>query len=230
MRPLKFSAADPWIFTKKTPFMQRIGDYARGGFSQYIQGKCSLKKLPNLTQKLADRYKINMAKITQVRHKKEGKNVYIWLGYVDKEGIVYWVLLLHEGTEKDTTDSWKNLSEDRIQITGYELVKLPRAKSKNAALTWRYTRQRYDDIRNEIVDSIRNRRDDELKQIIYSLWRSPGFAAVRDQVKKTRILMIKEWQRTRSKNEEMPPIPRQIGFARRIEDVGDFWSILVERK
>lgn len=230
MRPLKFSAADPWLFTKKTPFMQRIGDYARGGFSHYVQGKCSLKKLPNLTQKLADRYQINMAKITQVRHKKEGKNVYIWLGYSDKEGIVYWVLLLHEGKEKDTTDAWKNLIEDRIQITGYEIVRLPRHGSSKPAFTWRYTRENYDRIRNGIVVSIRERRDDDLKQIIYSLWRSPGFAAVREQVKKTRVLMIKEWQRTRSKNEEMPPIPKQIGFARRIEDVGDFWSKLVERK
>lgn len=52
----KWNPKNPWIFSKKTVFMQRIADKVRGGCTQYIQGQCKAEKLPFLTQKLRERY------------------------------------------------------------------------------------------------------------------------------------------------------------------------------
>jgi hypothetical protein len=79
---------------------------------------------------------------------------------------------------------------------------------------------------DEIVRVIRSRHDSRLEQIIYSLHRSPGFAGIRTQVKKLWDIIRAEWKRTRSKAEVMPEIPKNIGYVRRLPDVGDLWSEL----
>jgi hypothetical protein len=79
---------------------------------------------------------------------------------------------------------------------------------------------------DEIVRVIRSRHDSRLEQIIYSLHRSPGFSGVRQQVKKLWSLTKKEWNRSRGKSEVMPEIPKNIGYVRRLPDVGDLWSEL----
>jgi hypothetical protein len=86
--------------------------------------------------------------------------------------------------------------------------------------TWRYTRTRYEELREAVVQSIRRKRDDELRQLIHTLWRSPGFSGIREQVKKIADVIRSEWKRTRSNSETMPEIPARLGYVRRLPDVG----------
>lgn len=205
--------------------MQRIADRVRNGCSLFFQGQSRLHKVPNLIQKLSARYPLNLTAMQASRRRKVGAGAYTWIGYYEPDAdIVHWVVLLYPGDADDKTDDWLSVTKHRIQITGYELVRHSRAGAKMPSWTWRYTRLRVDQLRNAFVGAIRGRRDRDFVQLTHSTWRSPGFAGVREQVKKLRSLLIAEWKRTRSEFEVMPPLPRQIGYVRRLADVGAAWS------
>jgi len=229
MKAKIFNKLNPWLFTKKSAFMQRIADRVRGSDVQYIQGQMKLEKTPFLVDKLAKRYPLNLLKLTQVRHRKSGLGVYNWSGYFDEAtGFVYWVLLYEAGNTIDNSEPWRNPKLDPIKLTGYELVRLTREGANVPAWSWHYTSHQHRQLRDAIVTVIRGRRDNELHKLIHSIYRSPGFAGVRDQVKKMGVLIKSEWARSRSRAEVMPEMPKQIGFVRRLEDVGNVWSEIVK--
>jgi hypothetical protein len=226
----KTPSLNPWIFTKKTVFMQRVADKVRGGSNLYIQGCCGIEKTAFVFQKFADRYAILASKSTQDRRRLSELNRYYWMAYFEPDTqLVHWLLLLSPGKNPDTTDAWKCPSAQRIKLTGYELVRLTRTGSAKPAWSWRYTRERHDEIRNALASAIRGRRDLDLQQLVHSIWRSPGFSGVREQVKKMRLLITNEWQRSRSTAEVLPDIPRLIGYVRRLPDVGEPWSEIMKK-
>jgi hypothetical protein len=226
----KTPSLNPWIFTKKTVFMQRVADKVRGGYNLYIQGCCGIEKAAFVFQKFADRYAILASKSTQDRRRLSELNRYHWMAYFEPDTqLVHWLLLLSPGKNPDTTDAWKCPSAQRIKLTGYELVRLTRMGSAKPAWSWRYTRERHDELRNALVSAIRSRRDLDLQQLVHSIWRSPGFSGVREQVKKMRMLITNEWQRSRSTAEVLPDIPRLIGYVRRLPDVGEPWSEIMKK-
>lgn len=230
MHAFKNNPQNPWIFTKKTVFMQRVADKVRGGYNLYVQGCCSLEKTPYLYQKFAARYPLTASKSTQDRRRLSELNRYHWMAYFEPDTqLVHWIMLLCPGALPDTTDAWKCPFAQRIKLTGYELVRLTRPGSEKPAYGWRYTRERHDDLRNALVSAIRTRRDLDLQQLTHSIWRSPGFAGVREQVKKMRLLITHEWQRSRSSAEMMPEIPKLIGYVRRLPDVGEPWPELMKK-
>ena len=85
--------------------------------------------------------------------------------------------------------------------------------------TWRYQKDRHNQIMSEIVRLIRNGHDRELKTLITQVYRSPGFAGCRMQVRKWRDLIYSEWKRRRS-GEIAPQIPRNIGYVQRLPSKG----------
>lgn len=138
---------------------------------------------------------------------------------------LHWILLLCPGEKLDVSEKWRNAVEEKINLTGYELVRQTRTGSKNPAWTWRYTRSRHDDLREAVVQAIRTRRDDELRQLIQSIWRTPGFSGARAQVKKFKNLIESEWKRSRGAD-SLPDIPNRLGYVRRIPDVGCRLSLI----
>lgn len=212
--------------------MQRLADKVRGGYTHYIQGACAPDKAPYVAQKFSTRYPLWVSDSTQTRRRKAGLNCYRWMAYLEAgTNLVHWVLLLAPSADQpDQSDEWRDSNKERLRLTGYELVKLTRPGSSKPSLSWRYTRERHDQIRNSIVVAIRTRRDTDLAQLIYSTWRSPGFHGVGEQIKKLRKLIIHEWERARSKAEVMPNIPKRFGYVRRLSDVRATWTDLMKGK
>ena len=222
---------NPFIFTKKTVYMQRIGDAVRSGALHYISGSIPLKKAPFLVQKFASRYHVNLSRIADHRARQAGENTARWLAWLDEPtGLVHWTLFYYPGKSICREERWKNPFDDRIHITNYELVRVTKAGAKKPVLTWRYTRDQYRNLHDQIVFTVRGRQDKILDQIIHSLHRSPGFSGVREQVKKLWQIVRAEWKRTRSKSEPCPTIPASIGYVRRLPDVGMLWSELMQSK
>jgi len=231
MQSPSWNAKNPWIFTKKSVFMQRIADRVRNGCTLFLQGQSHLEKVPFLAQKLLDRYPLNLTAMQASRRRKSGGGTYTWVGYYEPEhDLVHWVLLLDPGQVIDDTDKWLSVTQERVKITGYELVRLNRTGASAPSWTWRYTRLRMDQIRTAFVSAIRGRRDLDFAQLAHSTWRSPGFAGVREQVKKLRQLIVSEWKRARSEAEVMPDLPKQIGYVRRLPDVGSVWSEIMKKE
>jgi hypothetical protein len=85
-------------------------------------------------------------------------------------------------------------------------------------------------LRDAIVSAIRHRQDLEIKRLINSEWRSPGFAGVREQVKKMADLIREEWKRSRGKTEPLPEIPQRIGYVQRLPDKGKYIKAILKER
>ena len=211
--------------------MQRVSDAVKAGAAYYIQGSTRLDKVPFTVQKFASRHPTNLTSRADLATRKRGETVQRWIGYLDDSGMVNWVLFVWPGKDFDPrSDAWQDLKTQRVRHTVYELVRITKPGAKAPVLTWRYQKDQFERLHDEIVQVIRLRQDARLEQIIYSLHRSPGFAGVRQQVKKLWDIVRKEWKRTRSKSEVMPEIPQNIGYVRRLPDVGALWSDLMKPK
>lgn len=215
------STPDVFVFTKKTAYMQRISDLVRPGHSSYVQGRISLDKARTLAKKFEERYAISRTKLEASRARRVGlSSTRLLLLHQEGQTELDWILLHHRGDEPDADEKWRDAISDRINVTGYELVRLTKPAEPRPVWTWRYTRIRYEDLRNEFIECIRQRRQRDLEQLIHVTWRSPGFHGVREQVKKLRELIKAEWKRSRGSKEEPPVIPERIGYLRRLPDVG----------
>lgn len=212
---------DPFVFTHKTPFMQRIADLVRSGHTKYVVGTIPIKKAGFFADKMDSLLQISRNKLEACRARKLGEaSARLLFLQQAKSEYLTWILLRNPGEKTDESgQDWRDACNDKINVTGYELVRRTRPGSTKPAWTWRYTPSQYDHLRNGIVSAIRGKRDLELQQIIHSLVRSPGHAGVRDQVKNLCALITSEWKRRRAKSETMLEIPHH-GYTRRLKDAG----------
>jgi len=212
--------SDPFVFSKKTPYMQRIGDLVRSGHTQYVIGTIPPEKAGFFAAKMESTYHTHYSTLEACRARQNGEaSARLLFLHQPGNDLLTWVLLHHPGMVDDTSQKWRDATDDKIALTGYELVRRTRPGSSKPAWTWRYTEARLDMLRNAIIQSIRGHQDVLLLQTIHSLSRSPGFAGVREQVQKLYGLVSQEWKRRRAKSEPVPEIPRH-GYTRRVEDKG----------
>lgn len=206
--------------------MQRIADIVRTGHRNYVMGSIPASKAQALECKFQDRHNVRRNKLEASRARKSGlatnRLLYWWPGKGSDQFI--WILLHQDGSVSDSTERWRDATKDRIVLTGYELVRITKPAEPKPVWTWRYSRVRHDELRQQIINAIRTRHDAELQNLINSIWRTPGFAGARDQVKKFKTLITSEWQRSRRKSEPAPTLPGHIGYVRRIEDKG-LWCV-----
>lgn len=229
------SKIDPFIFTSRTAWMQRCSDLARNGHVWYIRGTCPPVKAGFLWDKFDRLYDIGYDKLQASRARKTGlassrflllARKDFGLGAADLE----WILMRTDGklnpAAQDAREKWQDLRENRIQVDGFEMVRLTRPGAAKPSWTWRYSRKLHDDLRNILIHSIRSKHDGELKIAIDRIWRAPGFSGIRDQGKKFMQLIQGEWKRTRTAD-TMPELPERFGYVRRIADKGVRLSALL---
>lgn len=223
--------ADPFVFTKKTVLMQRISDAVRLGHTRYVVGVTTLEKTRALAEKFDRLYQPNLEKTAAHRSRKAGKAT-TRLFFLNLGGeAVWWILLATEGDFAigDDREKWRDpiAKGSRVELTGYELVQVTKPGLKTPAWTWRYTRKQHDALREAVIQAIRTRHDADLKQLIQTIWRTPGFSGAREQAMKFKDLIEGEWKRSRGPAEALPEIPKRLGYVRRLKDVGKPASTLL---
>lgn len=207
------------VFRKKSAFLQRIADLVRSGHSHYVCGATSAEKYARLHQKFSLRYEINRSHLQAFRARAKGLASYRLLGWWDEISMqVQWILLGHPGIDGlDPAERWRDAHSDRVTFTGYELVRLTRKGSERPAYTWRYTKETLESLRTGCIQAIRHGNKKKLQHMIEMIWRSVGFRGVRDQVQGIAKLIRGEWSRHHG-NEEPPPLPKHLGYVRRVPD------------
>ena len=213
---------DWFVFTKKTALMQRLGDLVRGGHRDYVEGVISKEKAGWFSGKLHEHYGVGEDRFSASRKRKGGNASFrLLMLIIDDESSLRWWLLKTSGTVPASADreKWRDAINDRLNLTAYELVRLTKPGKKNPVWTWRYCSSRYESLRELILRAIRNNRDDELRQLIHSIFHTPGFAGAREQVKKLVNLIRQEWKRVRG-SDVMPEIPKRLSYVRRLPDTG----------
>lgn len=226
---------DPFVFTSKAAWMQRICDLVRSGHHIYVQGELPLERAAHLADKFERLYDIGLDRLQASRARKSGAASarLLFLLMPDKNNL-NWILLRTEGklssAAKEVKEKWRDALIDRIKYTIFEMVRLPRAGQIKPAYTWRYIKNDYESIRNEITNLIWQKKDKDLKSLISGIFHSPGFAGIRAQVKKLVELMKSDWNRNRKSGSPMPEIPEHLGYIRRIPDKGSKVSELLKEK
>ncbi len=222
------SAMPIFVFAKKTAYMQRIADLVRYGHIRYVSGVVPVEKAEPLQSKFERFYDVHLDRFQAARKRKEGyATARLLMLYTEGYDTLQWILLQTAGQPLiegyADLEAWRDPRErtQRITLTGYELVRIVKNTSTGPVWTWRYTREREADLRDDLIQTIRRKADRELAQKIETVWRSPGFAGVRVQVKKMGELIRSEWKRSRGK-EALPEIPTRIGYVRRVADLGGY--------
>lgn len=220
-----------FVFTKKTAYMQRIADVVRTGHHWHVSGEVPLDKVGVLYNKFSRLYAVDISKLEASRKRKAGyASARLFMLHQEDAGVLRWILLktdgraVVDGTEK--LEHWQDglKPDQRVTVTGYELVRIAKAKAQHPVWTWRYTKDREAALRETLVQVIRRKDDKALHEMIHTLWRTPGFAGAREQVKRMGALIGKEWERSRGKAEKRPEIPARLGYVRRLKDIGKYWS------
>jgi hypothetical protein len=213
------------VFTKKAGYMQRIADYVRTGHIHYVQGKITLEKVFGFHDKMLISLPIFDDKLKAFRAREKNEPTARLLFWRPKEGDeLHWIVLLHCNKEQlPKSEKWRNALKERIDLTGYELLTDTKKDTKKPVWTWRYRSDRYADLRDSMVSAIRAKRDQDVKLLILTIWGTMGFSGSRHQAKQLLKLLKTEWEQKR-KGENMPELPKAIGYVRRQADKVEWYS------
>lgn len=223
---------NPAVFDRKSTFMQRIADHARVGYFYWTSGEVPIEKAATLARKFADLYLVGLTKDVRFKRKKLGLGnavLLLWQGQGDTQTHIQFVLMVSTGDHPaHQLELLQDVRLSRIQVTGYELLQLPRKGQDHPAWTWRMTAEAYElwEFRIEQVTKSRNPR--LAAEAFYSLYQSPGFGGIRRQVGHLVKHWRGVWKRVKRSNEPFFP-PRTLYYVSRLRDSGMRLSTLTAR-
>lgn len=55
-------------------------------------------------------------------------------------------------------ETWRDALDERVNLDHFELVRMTKPGQKTTSWTWRYEKQRYDDLRALIIENIAKKR------------------------------------------------------------------------
>lgn len=215
-----------WVFTQKAAFMQRLSDYVRTGHQAYISGVTATEKIFPTWEKLVTNYPVYNDRLKAFRAREKGHPTGRLLLFQNPKAPekINWFLLMHASKDQlPPGEKWQHAEDQRhrIYFTGYELVRVTKEGLKKPAWTWKYSQERYQDLRDSMVMAIRSRRDQDFKILIDKIFGTMGFSGSREQAKALAKLAREEWK-LRRPGDEMPEIQKGIGWIRRRADKGIF--------
>jgi hypothetical protein len=213
-----------WVFDHKAAFMQRLADYVRTGHQAYIQGTTETAKIFPTWEKLTHNNPVFNDRLKAFRAREKGEPTGRLLLYQNQKHPekIHWFLLIHGTTDQlPAGEKWQHAEDPhhRIQFTGYELVRVTKEGASKPAWTWKYSQEKFQELRDYMVMAIRSRRDQDLKVLAESLFGTMGFSGSREQAKSLTKLAKDEWKRRRP-GETMPDMPLGFGWIRRKADKG----------
>jgi hypothetical protein len=213
------------VFTKKAGYMQRISDYVRTGHIHYIKGVIRLEKAFAFHDKMVINLPIYGDKLKAFRAREKGEATARLLFWRPKEGEeLHWIVLLHAKSEQlPPSEKWLNALQERIELTGYELVRETKKDAPKPVWTWKYRSDRYEDLRDSLILAIRSKRDQDVKTLIATIWGTMGFSGSRHQAKQLLKLLKDEWKRRRG-SDPLPELPKAIGYVRRQADKVEWYT------
>ena len=198
------------IITHKTDLMRRLLHLASHGYDYWISGEIQPAKVEALAFKFLDRYHTNRTEMRRYRAKKRGEantQLVMWQDQKDKKSPVYWWLLVTPGSGLvHEMEKLNHLCDQRITLTGYELVKTNRKrrekdkpdKKLKPGWTWRMDAATFEAWKERIKTAVRHSSDNQLRQALHSLGGVPGFRECRVQAYLLLRMIRNDWKRTQT--------------------------------
>lgn len=214
--------------------MQRIQQLAIRRYHWYTSGEVSYKKALKLVAKFDELYGIHCNENQRTYRRKKGiANAKLFMYLKPNTQVFLWWLLVTDGAGAVHKNEKLHLVyEQRNHLKwheDYEMVRLNRPGKPKPVLTWRMTKVCYESWFTRMRKAIRSKSDVDVKNTIWSLNRVPGFSELRNQVKKIRKSMHKEWQRSRKGSKVMPHMPAMVPYVRAADTETVLLSTVVSR-
>jgi hypothetical protein len=214
---------DLLVFKSRNLLMQRIADHVVHGYPLYFAGSVSVERCPKLVSKFDLKYNVLADRNLRARRKRNELGNAGMILFQNESAISWWVMVTepesgeHPAHDEEDLRDARN-KQDRIEIDGFELVRLPKKSGDGTKFTWRMNARKYQDWRLFIIDSVRKASSNALHNMIYQLWSSPGFSGVRTQIGHLTALYRSEVKRASRKDAPLPP--KRLPYVRRMKTQG----------
>lgn len=224
---------DPFVYDRKTVFMQRLADFVRLGYRHYTFGEVSPDRAKPLAAKFVRLYAVHLHRNQKARERANGQAsacVLWWRPYPDR--LMFCLLVTAGPHAARVLEALRDATarDGRLVLGEYELVQRPREGNARPSWTWRLTAQAYDGWRLRALEVCRSANEFEVRQFIASLHATPGFAGVREQVKKVKTLFRAEWRRRRPDGMPYPLVGQRQRYVQRLADSGTRLSHLLREE
>jgi hypothetical protein len=211
------------VITRRTAFQQAISDRVRNGCRFFVTGVVPADRAASWAHKAQRYYRVDLDRNARSRAKKSGEGCASLLMHEGEPGILTWILLVtgpmgaHPAYALEKLrDAW---SDDRIQLFGYELVRLTRwgrtggKPASRPSWSWRMSHEDYESKRETVIDLVRRGDAPSLQRFVHSLFRTPGWAGCRKQVGSLCALIRTEAKR---RGRTAPAFPPKLYFVSRL--------------
>jgi len=224
--PKKDSAPLALICIHKSGCMQQMLNYISRGSTRYFQGIVSAKSAVQFVEKFDQKYATGLDKDQRAYRKKNygQASARLMLHPLQDEDAptLQWICFLSEGDHPALEEeAILNGDDKRSRLVfdrRFEAIQYT-AKGAGKSWTWRMTKDALAVQKQKIIDAIRRPRGDEgeIRQLIMSLYKLPGFHGIRGDVAQLTSLAHGEWQRSWRKGDRCPYVKsRAGGYLRRI--------------
>lgn len=230
---------DPIVLRSKTAYMQAVSSLVGLGYSSFVAGEVPVERCARMVRKFNDLYLGGqLTKDSRYRRKKAAlgnAQLLMWAPSIGASWIRF--VLLVSAVGDHPANQLENLKDARdrrsrifLQATfddsiDYELVQHSRAGNPRASWSWKITEHRLTAYRHALIAAVHRHEPDELRRLLVSLSRAPGFALIRRQVFELRALAKRSWRQRRDGPFPVPTI--RIPYVSRVRHVGIRLSHLI---
>lgn len=196
------SPYDPLVFTSKTNFLQRVQEAVGDGYGHWISGSLPTSKAPDLVRKFKAAYAVHVDKNERYRRKAAGLgNARLFMRWNGEELRIDFFLLVSEGAHPaKQLEKLNDLAKAPLVYRELELVALTFRGRSKPSLTWRMRAETVEAWKQRLHLSTAHNNKRELFACWYSLYRTPGFAGIRQQVGALVVYWRAEWARHRGQD------------------------------
>lgn len=222
---------DPAVCIHKIDAMQRAQDLVSHGYHWWATGEVEAARALAFASKMDDLYLVGLDRNRRARRASRAEaNSQLVMYPIASSTSLRWVLLstdgdgeIHRREKLHRTDC-----KERLEWRGYELVRLTFKSRSKPSWTWRMTADEVDAWKSRFVRAAKTENIVLMQQAVWSLYRAPGFAGVRQQVGHLMKFARTAWK-SAGRRAAFPSPPPKLFYLRKRSKEQQSLSALVRR-
>lgn len=202
---------DPMVFVSKIATMASILHHVSHSYYFWTSGVVAANRALDLAAKFADLYSVDRTENQRYRARARGQANAVMLFYpIAGTRKLQWWLLVTPGDgvvhQRERLLDTRKTGQRLRWSDQYEVSPTTKKGRDRPSWSWRMTKDNWDGWRERIRRAAISSDDSRMRQAMWSLWRSPGFGGIRQQVGHLLHGAKNEWKR-RKKNRDFPKMP-----------------------
>jgi hypothetical protein len=189
---------DPLVFTSKTNFLQRVQEAVGDGYRFWTGGSVPPEAAPGLVRKFKAAYAIHVDKNERYRRKAAGLgNARLLMRWAEEQRIDFVLLVTPGAHPAQSLEKLRDSAHAPLDYRELELVSLTFKGRHKPSLTWRMRAETVDAWRKRLHLATAHYNRLDLFRSWQSLYCTPGFAGIRQQVGALVSYWRAEWRQHR---------------------------------